>query len=150
MSDEQQSSLVFLQYLTNVFDGITDGVLLIDVIKSDTFKLAMANKTFYDFSGYSRDSLGKNVADIVPPASYSFLVRQYKKVVRTKKPLQYLRWSEVPIGQRAYEVRMVPVFNTTGDCVQIVCIVHDATEMEQLREEVERLRGTVRGIRSSV
>src|SRR5260370_24319503 len=56
---EQTSSLVFLQYLTTVFDNIADGVLLIGVEPRDTFKLVMANKTFFEFSGYPDDSIGK-------------------------------------------------------------------------------------------
>jgi PAS domain S-box-containing protein len=146
----QTSSLVFLQYLTTVFDNIADGILLINVDSTDRFSLALANKTFFKFSGYPEDSIGKNVSEVVSHESYAFLSRQYKKVIRTKRPLGYLRWSEVPAGMRAFEVRLVPVFNTTGDCVQIAAIIHDATEREQLRKEVLHLRATVRGIRQSV
>jgi hypothetical protein len=46
--------------------------------------------------------------------------------------------------------QLVPVFGTTGDCVQITAIIRDCTEQEQLRKEVGHLRETVRGIRSSV
>jgi PAS domain S-box-containing protein len=146
---EQTSSLVFLQYLTTVFDNIADGVLLISVEPRDTFKLAMANKTFFEFSGYPNDSIGKKVSDIVSPESFMFLSRQYKKVIKNKRALEYLRWSDVPNGMRAFEVRMVPIFNTTGDCLLIACIIHDATEREQLRTEIEHLRESIRGIRKN-
>ena len=106
----------------------------------------MANKPFFTFSGYPADSVGKLVNEVVPPESYTFLARQYRKVIRTKRPLDYTRWVTVPAGLRAFDVRLVPIVGTTGDCVQIAAIIHDATEREQLRGEVERLRESVRGI----
>jgi PAS domain S-box-containing protein len=146
----QTSSLVFLQYLTTVLDNIADGILLVSIDGPDNFTLTMANRPFLVISGYPEDSVGKNLRDIVSPESYAFLTRQYRKVVRTKHAHDYIRWAEVPAGMRAFDVRMVPVFNTTGDCIQIACFIHDATEREQLREEIVRLRETVRGIRRSV
>src|SRR5438309_12053288 len=113
--EQQASALVFLQYLTTVFDSIADGILLINVEKDGMFRLVLANKRFLEFSGYPADALGKNIAETVSPESYSFLSRKYKKVIKTKKPLSYLRWSDVPAGLRAFEVRMVPILNTTGD-----------------------------------
>jgi PAS domain S-box-containing protein len=147
--NEKTSSLVFLQYLTTVFDNITDGILLINVEANDHFTLAMANKRFFEFSGYPDDSIDKEISEIVGPEAYGFLQRQYKKVVRSKTPLEYLKWSDVPAGLRAFEVRLVPILSTTGNCVVIAALIHDATEREQLKSEVEKLRATVRGIRQS-
>lgn len=146
----QGSSLVFSQYLTAILDTIADGILLISVEPGNVFRLALANKPFFDFSGYPEDSVGKLVPQIVSPGSYAFLARQYRKVIKTKQPLDYLRWTEMPAGLRALDVRLVPILSTTGDCVQIAAIIHDATEREQLRQEVERLRASVRGIRQNL
>ena len=147
--DSGKSSLVFLQYLTSVFDNIADGIVLISIGPGDEYRLAMANRPFYAFSGYPEDSAGKRLSDVASSESNIFLARHCKKVVKYKRPLDYLRWAEVPIGYRAFDVRLVPVLGVTGDVVQIACILHDATEREQMREEIERLRETVRGIRKS-
>jgi PAS domain S-box-containing protein len=143
-------SMIFLQYLTTVFDNIADGVVLVSLGGEDEYRLAMANRPFYDFSGYPQDAEGKNICDIATPDSSIFLQRQFKKVVKTKQPLNYLRWAEVPLGYRAFDVRLIPVLGTTGDVILVACILHDATEREQMRKEVGRLRETVRGIRKSV
>jgi len=141
--------MIFLQYLTTVFDNIADGIVLMSLEVNDEYRLAMANRQFYDFSGYPEDSEGKKICDIATPDSSIFLQRQFKKVTKTKRPLDYLRWAEVPVGLRAFDVRLIPVLGTTGDVILIACILHDATEREQMRKEVERLRATVRGIQSS-
>lgn len=147
--DGQASSLVFLQYLTTVFDNIADGILLINVDSPNKFSLAVANKPFFEFTGYPETTIGKDASKIVSRESHHYQMRQYRKVVRIKQPVDYLHWTDTPAGMRALEVRLVPILNTTGDCAQIAAIVHDATEREQLRDEVSHLRATVRGIRQS-
>ena len=148
--DGHDSSLVFMQYLTTVFDNIADGVLLINVEGPNTFRLMIANKPFFAFSGYPEDSVGKRLPEFLTPDSYSFLSRQFRKIIKTKKTINYTRWADTPTGLRAFNGRLVPVIGTTGDCVQIAAIIQDCTEQEQLRKEVGHLRETVRGIRSSI
>lgn len=148
--DGQVTSLVYIQYLTTVFDNIADGILLINVEGSNTFRLVMANKPFFAFSGYPEDAIGKKTSEFLTSDQQSFLSRQFRKVVKTKKAVNYMRWAETPTGLRALSGNLVPIFGTTGDTVQIAAIVHDCTEQEQLREEINRLRETVRGIKSSI
>ncbi|HSW99215.1 MAG TPA: PAS domain S-box protein [Candidatus Saccharimonadales bacterium] len=147
--DTGKPSLVFLQYLTSVFDNIADGIVLISIGPQDEYRLAMANRPFYTFSGYPEDSAGKKLCEIASPDSSVFVARQFKKVIKYKRPTDYLRWADVPIGYRAFDVRLVPILGITGDVVQIACILHDATEREQMRAEISHLRETVRGIRHS-
>lgn len=137
---DKSSSLVFLQYLTVVFDNIKDAILLIGVEPKGTYRLLVANKVFFAVSGFPEDSVGKEVSEIVGPEGYAFLKGQYEKVAESKQPLDYIRWSDVPAGRRAFEVQMIPVLNTVGECVQIVAITRDITEHANLKKEVEQLR----------
>jgi PAS domain S-box-containing protein len=148
--DGHASSLVYINYLTTVFDNIADGILLISIEGPNAYRLTMANKPFLAFTGYPKDSIGKKISDFTEPETYSFLARQFRKVVKTKKSVDYMRWTDTPTGLRAFSGRLVPIFSTTGDTLQIAAIIRDCTEEEQLREEVSRLRDTVRGIKSSI
>gem|GEM_PF-1622553 len=148
--DGQVSSLVYIQYLTTVFDNIADGILLINIEGPSSYRLTMANKPFFAFTGYPADSVGKKISEFLANDQHTFLSRQFRKVIKTKKPVDYTRWTETPTGLRAISGHLVPIFGTTGNTVQIAAIIHDCTEQEQLREEVSRLRETVRGIKSSI
>lgn len=148
--DGQAASLVYIQYLTTVFDNIADGILLINIEGPNAFRLTMANKPFLAFTGYPDDSIGKKLSDFTTPETSAFLARQLRKVIKTKKTVDYTHWADTPTGLRSFSGRLVPVFSTTGDTVQITAIIRDCTEQEQLREEVSRLRETVRGIKSSI
>ncbi|HSW99722.1 MAG TPA: PAS domain-containing protein [Patescibacteria group bacterium] len=142
----QTSSIVFLQYLTTVFDNITDAIMLID-IESDGYRLLTANTAFFTISGYPQDSISKKIVDIVSPESYRFLLKQYKKTIKTKLPVDYTNWSDTPLGRRAYTVRLIPIFNTVGDPVQIAGVARDMTEWMNNQTELEQLRKQLRAIK---
>jgi PAS domain S-box-containing protein len=139
-----------MQYLATVFDNIADGVVLLGVEPDDEYKFILANKPFYAFSGYAEvSSKGRLLSDIVQPDTRIFLYRHYKRVRKSRQPVEYSHWHDVPAGYRCFAVRLVPILGTTGDVILIACILRDVTEYEQLKSEVERLRKTVRGIKEA-
>jgi PAS domain S-box-containing protein len=139
---QETSSLVFLHYLTTVFDNIKDAILLIGVEPDNKYRLLLANKVFTKISGFPASSIGKEIAEIVGQEGYAFLVKKYQQVIKTKKSVEYMSWSDVPAGRMAFEVQLIPIFSTVGECAQIIVITRDVTEREKLREEVRHLRQT--------
>jgi len=139
-----------MQYLATVFDNIGDGIVLLGVEPDDEYKFILANKPFYAFSGYTQaDAEGRLLSDIVSRDNKMFMYRHYKRVKKSRQSVEYSHWHDVPLGYRCFNVRLVPILGTTGDVILIACILHDATEYEQLKSEVERLRKTVRGIKEA-
>jgi len=133
----ESSSLVFLQYLTAVFDNLTEAITLIGVEPHHTYRLLVANEGFNRGTGHSKKEIGKTVQEIVKPEAYKKLVPQYQKVIKTKKPIQFTEWYDVPIGKQAFEVKMIPIINAVGECVQIACITRNVTEMRQLEQQLK-------------
>jgi PAS domain S-box-containing protein len=121
------SSFSFLQYLTTVLDNIGDSVLLIGVESNGRFKLLITNKRFGQSSGYPRDSVGKYIDEIVSPESYGKVAQRYRDAVRHKQPLSYSEWVDVPSGRRAYEVKMIPILDSVGECQQLVAITREVS-----------------------
>jgi hypothetical protein len=134
------SSLLFLQYLTTVFDNIRDAIMLIGVEPDHTYRLLMVNAAFVINTGHSKDSEGKLVSEIVSPDSYRALRPRYDKVVATRKAVEYTEWYDVPLGPQAYEVKIIPILNAVGECVQLAVITYNVTNLHKLREEVSKLR----------
>jgi len=137
------SSLVFLQYLTTVFDNIEDAIILVNVEPKGNYRLLMANDTFFRTSGYTRDVIGEPVEKIVPAEGYKELLHYYGKVVQTKKTVNYTQKYEVPIGLITYSIKLIPIINAVGEAVQIAGIIHDITEIECLREKVRETSKTL-------
>jgi len=136
----KNSSLVFLSYLTTVFDNIADAIILIGVEPKGKYRLLLANDAFFASSGHTEDAIGREVVDIVHPDSYASLIKSYQKATRTKRPIELTSWYTVPRGRRAYHVKLIPITNTVGEVVQIAGLTRDITELLNLREEVRQLR----------
>jgi len=137
------SSLVFLQYLTTVFDNIDEAIILINVEPKDGFRLLMANESFFTKTGYTKEVIGDDIKDIVSPKGYAHLLRNYRKVVQTKKQVQYTQVYSMPIGQMHYSVKLIPIVSAIGEVVQIAGIVNDITEIEDLRQKMDRTTRTL-------
>jgi hypothetical protein len=136
----QTSSLVFLNYLTTVFDTIDEAIMLIGVEPGETYRLLLANQAFTRITGRLEVPIGKPVAQTVSKQAYRLLKDQYRKVVATRQPLTFTDWYEVPLGREAFEVKLIPILNSVGECVQIAAITRSVTELYKLRAENEQLR----------
>jgi PAS domain S-box-containing protein len=132
-------SLPYIQYVTAAVESIKDAVMLIGV-EDNAYRLMMANKAFHDTSGFTADTVGKEVSELLDTKAYDFTSKHFQKVVETGAPVEYTQWFQVPLGRRAYEVRMVPITNAVDEVVQILVIARDITESARLKEEVQALR----------
>ncbi len=130
------SSLVYLQYLTTVFDNVQDVVLLIAVEPGQTYRLLMANDAYFRETGYDRTTIGEALQDIVNKKSYAHLTAQYNAVIETKEALFFTHWYTVPNGEQAFSVKLIPILNALGEVVQIASISRNVTELEELRQKV--------------
>ena len=132
--------MIYLRYLTAAFDNIRDAVVLVGIEQGNVYRLLVANKSFHDISGYPPDCIGKEVGEFASPDGFDYLTGRYKKVRERKRPVEYIRWSNVPAGRRAFEVQLIPITNTVDEVVQIIGIVRDVTTLLKLKNEVQELR----------
>ncbi len=132
--------MVFLHYLTTVFENIDEAVLLIGVETNERYRLIIANAAYGHITGRTKDHIGQLIADYVEPEIYQRLKKHFKKVVASKQEVECIEWFNVPSGRRALEIKLIPIFNTVGQCVQIAAITRNITELLELREEVQQLR----------
>lgn len=137
------SSLVFLQYLTTVFDSIEDAIILINADVKDQFRLLMANEAFYRNSGYTKEDIGKLLQKIVPPELYADIRAHCHSVIDTRTSVEYAAAYTVPLGTLTYHIKFIPILNAVGEVIQIAGIIHDITELEILREKVAQTTNTL-------
>jgi PAS domain S-box-containing protein len=122
-----------------IFDNLQDAVLLIGVEADNNFRLLLCNEAFARDSGYSKESMGKLIKDIVKPSSYAALIERYQQALTSKKTVKYIDWFHVPLGKQAYEITLIPILNAVGESVQILAITRNVTELYLLREKVEKI-----------
>ncbi len=129
------SSLVFIQYLTTVFDNLGQSVLLISIEPENRYKVLLVNKTFGSTSGFPNDVVGKYVDEILPPAALEQVTARYQSALHTKQVVAYADWMETPRGRRRFDVKIIPIVNSVGECTQFVVMSEDITNEYQTKRE---------------
>lgn len=126
--------MVFTQYLTHILDSVHDAVIVLGIEASDTYRILMTNAAFHQETGIPKNCIGKTISQVITNESLGKLTKMYQKVRTTKKPHEYAAWYDMPIGHNMYEVKLIPICNAMGECVQIAAVARNATELHHLRE----------------
>ncbi len=121
------NTMNFMNYLDEVFENVREAIIFIRVEPNNNYRTVLVNKAAMETSGYTPDIVGKLVSEFASPQGYKAMVKQYEKVVRTRKSVEFEHWSNVPIGKEAYSTRLVPVLNALGECSLIVAISEHIT-----------------------
>ncbi len=148
--NSESSSLVFLQYLTTVFDNIQDAILLIGVGSDNEYQLLLANPGYLRSTGSKKVESGSNIKEIFTPRVYQKLTKHYKKAAVDKEPITFTEDLEMPLGCQTYEIRIIPILNAVGECVQLAVIMRDITELHHLRTKLAGTLESLEGVANTL
>jgi PAS domain S-box-containing protein len=109
--------------------------LLIGVEPNDTYRLLLANESFYRQTGYTKHDIGKSLREVTGPHNWPKLSNRYKKVTASKQPIEFTEWYDAPIGRQAYHIKLIPILNAVGEVVQLASLTRNVTELKTLREQ---------------
>jgi PAS domain S-box-containing protein len=137
------SSMVFTQYFTVILNSVQDAVLLLDIEPKNHYRILLANDAFFGMTGYSKDAIGKLIDEITADESRNKLHERYAKVREIKKPIIHTEWYDVPLGKQLFTVKLIPIFNAVGDCVQLASITQNVTEQHHMREQQKEAAETL-------
>jgi len=141
--------LIFLHYLTAVFDHIDEAVLLIGV-EPEGYRALFANEQLLHTVGYSRTDKGRLIKDVVTPERYRLLARQYDEVTATKQVHEYSYTVRTIHGMRSLRSTLIPVVNSLGTCTHIVALIRNITEVKQERHAFRATREALAAVEVSL
>lgn len=113
-----------LNYLHTIIDNIGDIIILIEVGPDESYKILYVNKAFTDSVGYT-DVVGKQVSEVLPPVVYGPLRQRYQEVITTRHEVRWTTSADTPQGKKQYDVKLLPITNALGECVQMIGITHE-------------------------
>ncbi len=115
-----------LHYLRTIMDNIHDLVILIGVKPNDSYQILYVNRALCDAVGYSESEIvGKDIIEVLGPDQCQGLAEYYQKVITSKQSVVYAAERTYPAGVKKFEVKLVPVLNSVGECIQIIGITRE-------------------------
>jgi diguanylate cyclase (GGDEF)-like protein/PAS domain S-box-containing protein len=130
------------QRYRNVFDHMSDHIIIYDVIAAGRYRCVDVNEAAVSGLDTSREALiGRYAEDVVPPSVAAAALASLDHCRATKVAGQYDRTIAFPIGELSFHVTLVPIHSDDGSVDRIVMIATDTTEEVKLRQaqyETER------------
>lgn len=120
-----------------VLEFVETGIICID----ETEEITIYNKRIAEMTGIStEEAVGKKIGEVIPTT-------KLQRLLKTGQAFQNVK---MPIGQKGNDmiVNLAPLI--VNDKIKgSVVVFHDVTEVEQLTEELDRAKATIRALEST-
>lgn len=129
-----------LRHLNFLFEHVADVIFFLEVLGADRYRFVAINGRFAQATGLqSSDVLGKEIDEVIPPASLGLVKRHYRQAIETGETARWEEVSTYPIGTKTGEVSVSPMIEADGNCRYLMGVVHDVTEQRLSQEKLSIL-----------
>jgi len=131
--------LIFLNYLSKVFENLEDAIMLFEVGDKKQLELQLVNYGFFRMTGLPQSSINdvKKVALKHPAnAQFSELLAQS---LSTKDIVQSRVTQSAPRGQIIADVKIIPVLTSLGEVSYLILLARDITELIGYQNRITEL-----------
>jgi PAS domain S-box-containing protein len=109
------------------------------------FRFVAVNRAFLKATGLKKGQVvGRRVQEVVPADSQALVLKNYRRVVRTKQIVTWTALSHYAMGDKHGEVSVSPILDAHGKVTHLAGMVHDITARKEveaaLRESEVRFR----------
>jgi len=143
---EQNLKLNGLQ-LSLIYNNVTDSIFLLNVEKDNTYKFVSVNKAFLVSTGIREEEvLGKFLHEFIPASMLKIVQGYYREVIKTKNKITWEETTTYPSGIKTGIVSIMPVFDSRGNCTQLIGSVKDITEKHEAEAILQRSESNLQAI----
>ncbi|MGZ8287625.1 MAG: sensor domain-containing protein [Telluria sp.] len=117
--------------------NMSDIVFHLRVEGEGVYRFVNVNPAFFKATALSAGQvLGKLVGDVIPEASCSMVVAHYRDAILKRQTERWEELSDYPAGPKVGEVSVTPVYDSDGNCTDLVGTVHDITDIKQREDQL--------------
>lgn len=128
------------QKYREVFDNVSDSLLLFDVISLGEFRLAGMNPAAEKLCGVSKTKLiGDLFEGFAAAQDHQHSLELFRQCAETGKPVSYEQRCEFGANPRDLNTVLLPVRNEAGSIYRLIMFNNDITERKQAQDEALRL-----------
>jgi two-component system, NarL family, sensor kinase len=129
------------QRLSLVYNSAIDPMWLIHIAGRNQFILEGINKSFTQVTGLEKEQvLGFPIEQVMPESSHELVRTKYNQAIQTGEVIDYVEVAMHPAGQKVGEIRVIPVKDSSGNVIKLVCIANDITEKRSLQKQLDAER----------
>lgn len=137
--------------LRDVYDNISDLLLLIRSGADGQYVCVSGNRAFYDCWGLEAGGVeGRRLEEVLPGAACGKLIRRIEEACASGKPVRFEQSDETPFGRKVHDATLIPTLNDAGVCTHLVwtaCDITDRIRVTDLeRANAERQRALLNSI----
>jgi PAS domain S-box-containing protein len=127
--------------LSSIYNTVDDIIFYLDIVSEGVYKFNSVNKSFCNVTGLSKDQIiGKLISEVIPEPSLSLVLEKYQQAITEKSLVKWEETSNYPNGVLTGIISVSPIFDSQGQCINIVGSVHDITEKKKIEAELEKYR----------
>ncbi|MEO7414722.1 MAG: PAS domain S-box protein, partial [Opitutaceae bacterium] len=130
--------------LSLIYNSVSDCIFFLAAEPAGEFRFVTVNPAFLSATGLLESQVvGKRLSEVIPEPSLSLVLGHYQEAIRTK---QIVRWEETttyPSGRKTGAVSITPIFDSSGNCINLIGTVHDVSQRRQTEEISARLAAVV-------
>ncbi|SEN45818.1 PAS domain-containing protein [Nitrosomonas marina] len=129
------------QVLSKILDSCINGVSLADPDLED-MPLVYVNKAFESITGYSQEeTLGKNCRFLQGEDRDQEQVAKLREAIKNKVTVEVTLRNYKKNGELFYNhLKMMPLFDSSGNLLYFLGVQYDATDQVKAEEEIRKLR----------
>jgi diguanylate cyclase (GGDEF)-like protein/PAS domain S-box-containing protein len=133
-----------LDLFFQLFNNMNDLVFLTKVESNQKFSYVLVNKPAKELYGFTDESFGKPLDEVLPKNAYDIVKSKYLEVMEKKVPIVYEDKVIVKSGMAPkmiyWESTITPVFNQDGSCTHFLAIVRDITDKRHKENEIKKIK----------
>jgi len=137
--------------LTQALQASSSGITIADATRHG-FPLTYVNSAFERLTGYgAAESLGRNCRFLQGPDTEADAVAEIAAALREQRETRVVVLNYRRDGRPFYnELRLAPVFDGEGRCVQVIGVQHDVSEAVHERDELARELAELRALQAAL
>ena len=118
-----------------VYSNMEEVVYHATVEPGERFRFVSVNKAFFDATGLRKqDVIGKLAQEVIPEPSYSLVLGHYRDAIARRATVHWEEVTDYPTGRKVGSVSVTPVFDTFGNCTDLIGTVHDITDRKNAED----------------
>ncbi|MDP1771124.1 MAG: PAS domain S-box protein [Methylobacter sp.] len=134
-----------------IFENVTDGIFLLDVVDGECFRYAGINPALARMSGLvPKNILGRFVEATLPEDAARKMIANYLRCVEEGKPIHCEMELELPTGRKVFKSTLIPVRDGLGYIHRIIGLTSDITERKAADKQLALLNYSLDHVKESV